>query len=257
MHKRAKVIIEMLSAVFKASINILYRIPEDDTMNVLIIDNYDSFTYNLYQYVGEILSEQSTNGQLAAPANNTQNTQVTVKRNDEISLTQIQENQPDRIIISPGPGSPDDPSYFGVCGQVIETLGKTTPLLGVCLGMQGIAHVFGGDVVLASLPMHGKTSPIRHDGEGVYQSLPQGVEIMRYHSLMVDAHTLPDCLQVTSVVGNAAHDELSLKQASLAGDEIMGIRHKDYPIQGVQFHPESFATEGAKVLLSNFLLHGV
>lgn len=211
-------------------------------MKVLIIDNYDSFTFNLYQYIGEILSEQN------APF------EVLVKRNDQISVADIKALAPARIIISPGPGSPDDPAYFGVCGEVITELGKTTPLLGVCLGMQGIAHFFGGKVVRASMPMHGKTSPIRHDGEGLYQGLPQHIEIMRYHSLMVDAASLPACLEVTSVVANHAHANTELRQASLCGDEIMGIRHRDYPIQGVQYHPESFATEGAKTLLKNFLL---
>ena len=213
-------------------------------MNVLIIDNYDSFTFNLYQYIGEIL--QTMDGSKAA--------NVIVKRNNEVTLAEVQAMNRDRIIISPGPGAPDDPAYFGICADVIETLGKTTPILGVCLGMQGIAHVFGGDVVRASVPMHGKVSAIRHNGEGIYQGLPQEVEIMRYHSLMVQADTLPDCLTVTAVVANDARTELSLAESALAGDEIMGLAHKDYPIQGVQFHPESFATEGAKRLLSNFLL---
>ncbi|WP_314884241.1 aminodeoxychorismate/anthranilate synthase component II [Psychrobacter immobilis] len=213
-------------------------------MNVLIIDNYDSFTFNLYQYIGEIL--QTMDGDKAA--------NVIVKRNNEITLADVQAMNLDRIIISPGPGTPDDPAYFGICAEVIEVMGKTTPLLGVCLGMQGIAHVFGGDVVRASVPMHGKVSSIRHDGAGVYQGLPQEIEIMRYHSLMVKADTFPDCLAVTAVVANNAHAEFSLTESALAGEEIMGLQHKDYPIQGVQFHPESFATEGAKRLLTNFLL---
>ena len=213
-------------------------------MNVLIIDNYDSFTFNLYQYIGEIL--QTMDGDKA--------TNVIVKRNNEITLADVQAMNLDRIIISPGPSAPDDPTYFGICAEVIEVMGKTTPLLGVCLGMQGIAHVFGGDVVRASVPMHGKVSSIRHDGAGVYQGLPQEIEIMRYHSLMVKADTLPDCLAVTAVVANNAHAEFSLTESALAGEEIMGLQHKYYPIQGVQFHPESFATEGAKRLLTNFLL---
>ena len=213
-------------------------------MNVLIIDNYDSFTFNLYQYIGEIL--QTMDG--AKESN------VIVKRNNEMTLADVQAMNLDRIIISPGPGAPDDPAYFGICAEVIEVMGKKTPLLGVCLGMQGIAHVFGGDVIRASVPMHGKVSAIRHDSAGVYQGLPQEIEIMRYHSLMVQADTLPDCLAVTAVVANDAHTELSLTESALAGDEIMGLQHKDYPIQGVQFHPESFATEGAKRLLTNFLL---
>lgn len=213
-------------------------------MNVLIIDNYDSFTFNLYQYIGEILQTMDSDKQ----AN------VIVKRNNEITLADVQAMSLDRIIISPGPGSPDDPAYFGICAEVIEVMGKTTPLLGVCLGMQGIAHVFGGDVIRASVPMHGKVSAIRHDSAGIYNDLPQHLEIMRYHSLMVQADTLPNCLTVTAVVANDEHNDLELTESALAGDEIMGVQHKDYPIQGVQFHPESFATEGAKRLLTNFLL---
>lgn len=213
-------------------------------MNVLIIDNYDSFTFNLYQYIGEILQTMDSDKQ----AN------VIVKRNNEITLADVQAMSLDRIIISPGPGSPDDPAYFGICAEVIEVMGKTTPLLGVCLGMQGIAHVFGGDVIRASVPMHGKVSAIRHDNAGIYNDLPQELEIMRYHSLMVQADTLPNCLTVTAVVANDEHNDLELTESALAGDEIMGVQHKDYPIQGVQFHPESFATEGAKRLLTNFLL---
>ncbi|KAF0568344.1 Anthranilate synthase, amidotransferase component [Psychrobacter nivimaris] len=213
-------------------------------MNVLIIDNYDSFTFNLYQYVGEILQTLDSDKEAS----------VIVKRNNEITLADVQAMNLDRIIISPGPGSPDDPAYFGICSEVIETLGKTVPLLGVCLGMQGIAHVFGGDVVRASVPMHGKISSIRHDGKGIYQGLPQELEIMRYHSLVVKADTIPSCLTITSVVANDERATLSFDESALTGDEIMGLAHKDYPIQGVQFHPESFATEGAKRLLSNFLL---
>lgn len=212
-------------------------------MNVLIIDNYDSFTFNLYQYIGEILQTMD----------DSQAANVIVKRNNEITLADVQAMNLDRIIISPGPGAPDDPAYFGVCSEVIEVMGKTTPLLGVCLGMQGIAHVFGCDVIRAGLPMHGKVSSIRHDGTGIYQGLPQELEIMRYHSLMVQANTLPDCLAVTAVVASENHSNLSLTDSALGGDEIMGLQHKDYPIQGVQFHPESFATEGAKRLLTNFL----
>ncbi len=213
-------------------------------MNVLIIDNYDSFTFNLYQYVGEILQTLDSDKEAS----------VIVKRNNEITLADVQAMNLDRIIISPGPGSPDDPAYFGICAEVIKTLGKTVPLLGVCLGMQGIAHVFGGDVVRASVPMHGKVSSIRHDNSGIYQGLPQELEIMRYHSLVVKADTIPSCLTITSVVANNSCAELSFAESALTGDEIMGLAHKEYPIQGVQFHPESFATEGAKRLLSNFLL---
>ena len=213
-------------------------------MNVLIIDNYDSFTFNLYQYVGEILQTLDRDEEAS----------VIVKRNNEITLADVEAMNLDRIIISPGPGSPDDPAYFGICAEVIEVMGKTKPLLGVCLGMQGIAHVFGGDVVRASVPMHGKVSSIRHDNSGIYQGLPQELEIMRYHSLVVKADTIPSCLTITSVVANESRADLSFAESALTGDEIMGLAHKEYPIQGVQFHPESFATEGAKRLLSNFLL---
>jgi len=215
-------------------------------MNVLIIDNYDSFTFNLYQYVGEILHTELSQAQ--------GNPKVSVKRNNEVTLEDIKLQNYDRIIISPGPGSPEDPAYFGVCSEVIKELGPSIPLLGVCLGMQGIAHVFGGDVVRAGVPMHGKTSPIRHDGQGVYKGLPQDIEIMRYHSLMVKADTLPECLEVTAVVSNEQFKNDSLIDCVNKGEEIMGIRHKQFPIQGVQFHPESFATEGAKRLLANFLM---
>ena len=215
-------------------------------MNVLIIDNYDSFTFNLYQYVGEILHTELSQA--------SGNPKVSVKRNNEVTLEDIKSQNYDRIIISPGPGSPEDPAYFGVCSEVIKELGPSIPLLGVCLGMQGIAHVFGGDVVRAGVPMHGKTSPIRHDGQGVYKGLPQDIEIMRYHSLMVKADTLPECLEVTAVVSNEQFENDSLIDCVNKGEEIMGIRHKQFPIQGVQFHPESFATEGAKRLLANFLM---
>jgi len=215
-------------------------------MNVLIIDNYDSFTFNLYQYVGEILHTELSQVQ--------GNPKVSVKRNNEVTLEDIKSQNYDRIIISPGPGSPEDPAYFGVCSEVIKELGPSIPLLGVCLGMQGIAYVFGGDVVRAGVPMHGKTSPIRHDGQGVYKGLPQDIEIMRYHSLMVKADTLPECLEVTAVVSNEQFENDSLIDRVNKGEEIMGIRHKQFPIQGVQFHPESFATEGAKRLLANFLM---
>lgn len=215
-------------------------------MNVLIIDNYDSFTFNLYQYVGEILHTELSQMQ--------GNPKVSVKRNNEVTLEDIKTQNYDRIIISPGPGSPEDPAYFGVCSEVIKEFGPSIPLLGVCLGMQGIAHVFGGDVVRAGVPMHGKTSPIRHDAQGVYKGLPQDIEIMRYHSLMVKADTLPECLEVTAVVSNEQFKNDSLIDCVNKGEEIMGIRHKQFPIQGVQFHPESFATEGAKRLLANFLM---
>jgi anthranilate synthase component 2 len=198
-------------------------------MKVLIIDNYDSFTFNLYQYIGELLANK--------PA-----TSIDVVRNDAITAAEIADRNYDRIIISPGPGNPDDPAYFGVCAEVIATLGKHTPLLGVCLGMQGIASSFGGRVVRAETPMHGKTSAIKHDQKGVFAGLAQNIDVMRYHSLVVAAEGLPDVLEVTATATDTG--------------EIMGIRHKEYPIEGVQFHPESFATEAGMQLLDNFLLKG-
>lgn len=194
-------------------------------MKVLIIDNYDSFTYNLYQYAGEILE-----------AKNVQFT-LDVFRNDKITSSAIYKANYDKIIISPGPGSPADKSYFGVCEEVLTLVGRKIPVLGVCLGMQGMAYYFGGRVVKAKKPMHGKTSIITHDGKGVFKGLPQGLEVMRYHSLIAEKETLPKELIITASANN----------------EIMGLRHKVYPIEGIQFHPESFATEGGKEILTNFL----
>ncbi|MGZ8173307.1 MULTISPECIES: anthranilate synthase component II [Methylobacter] len=214
-------------------------------MRVLIIDNYDSFTYNLYQYVGEILSAKLGFAGF----------DVSVKRNDEITINQVIDFNPDRIIISPGPGTPSDKHYFGICSDVILELGKSTPLLGVCLGMQGIAYCFGGKVVSAPVPMHGKISLVQHDERGLYRSMPQNFEVMRYHSLMVDAASLPNCLEITSVVADEiTGQKQNLVDAALNGSVIMGVRHKKYPIEGIQYHPESFATEGGKKLLANFLL---
>lgn len=214
-------------------------------MRVLIIDNYDSFTYNLYQYVGEILSAKLGYDGF----------DVIVKRNDEMTLEQVIELAPDRIIISPGPGTPDDKHYFGICRDTILKMGETTPLLGVCLGMQGIAYCFGGKVVRAPVPMHGKISLVQHDGRGLYRAMPQNFEVMRYHSLMVDAASLPTCLEITSVIADEVTGRIqNLADAALDGSVIMGVRHKQYPIEGIQYHPESFATEGGKKLLTNFLL---
>jgi anthranilate synthase component 2 len=217
-------------------------------MKVYIIDNYDSFTYNLYQYIGEILSSAQLTGAIDS-------FDIVVKRNNQVTLSEIRDARPDRLIISPGPGSPDDPEYFGVCAEVIRELGPQIPLLGVCLGMQGIVHVFGGKVVKAPLPMHGKISPITHNAEGVFANTPDQLEIMRYHSLMAEAESLPSCLDITAVVGDlpvsSFADHARIHQG---GDfEIMGVRHRDYPIHGIQFHPESFATEGGKELIANFL----
>lgn len=218
-------------------------------MKVYIVDNYDSFTYNLYQFIGEILVAEKSQGRI-------DDFEIIVKRNDEVTLEEVKAQAPDRIIISPGPGSPDDEHYFGVCSQVILELGKTTPLLGVCLGMQGIVHLFGGKVVKAHRPMHGKVSPITHNSKGVFFGIPDQLEVMRYHSLMAEAETFPECLELTSVVGDFAPEDLSNYTRIRAGGafEIMGVQHREYPISGIQFHPESFATEGGKELIRNFLL---
>jgi len=196
-------------------------------MRVLIIDNYDSFTYNLYQYVGELLQGRGKAFTLH------------VVRNDELTLEDIKERTYARILISPGPGDPSDKKYFGVCADVIKDVGKNTPVLGVCLGMQGIAHCFGGKIVRAKEPRHGKTSTITHDAKGVFAGLPQKLEVMRYHSLVAEEKSLPASLAVTS--------------RSEDSREIMGLRHVEYPIEGIQFHPESFATQGGKEMLKNFL----
>jgi anthranilate synthase component II len=200
-------------------------------MKILIIDNYDSFTYNLYQYCGEILTKRNDNFVLD------------VKRNNEIAVSKIDEIKYDKIFISPGPGNPTDPEYFGVCSQVIMQLGKTIPILGICLGMQGIATCFGGNIIKAKKPKHGKTSVISHDGKGVFTSLPQDLEVMRYHSLIVDMKSLPSCLEVTSKAKDT--------------NEIMGVRHNTYPIEGIQFHPESFATEAGKRMIESFLFNQI
>lgn len=217
-------------------------------MKVYIIDNYDSFTYNLYQYIGEILSHAQMRGEI-------EHFQIIVKRNDEVTLDEIRAAKPDRLIISPGPGSPDDEAYFGVCAGVIRELGPAIPLLGVCLGMQGIVHVFGGRVVKARVPMHGKVSAIRHNGAGVFAGVPDHLEIMRYHSLVAEAASLPECLEVTAAVGDLAPEQFGDRERITSGDdfEIMGVKHRDHPISGVQFHPESFATEGGREMIANFL----
>ena len=204
---------------------------------VYLVDNYDSFTYNLYQYIGEVLTTAQLNNQIG-------DFEVIVARNDQVTVADIEAAHADRIIISPGPGSPEDESYFGVCAQVITELGPKIPLLGVCLGMQGIVHCFGGKVVKAYVPMHGKVSPISHDGMGIFKDIPDQLEVMRYHSLMAAAESMPDCLTLTAVVGDLGSDSY----------EIMAVKHKQFPIQGIQFHPESFATEGGRELMKNFLL---
>jgi anthranilate synthase/aminodeoxychorismate synthase-like glutamine amidotransferase len=184
---------------------------------LLVIDNYDSFTYNLVQYFGELGAE------------------LLVKRNDEISLDEIAALKPERICISPGPCTPNE---AGISCDVIRRFGPDTPLLGVCLGHQSIGQVYGGEVVRADRLMHGKTSPIRHKGVGVFAGLPSPFEATRYHSLLVKRESFPECLEIT---------------AETEEGEIMGLRHRKFPIQGVQFHPESILTLEGKKLLQNFL----
>ncbi|MBD2071866.1 aminodeoxychorismate/anthranilate synthase component II [Leptolyngbya sp. FACHB-671] len=192
---------------------------------ILVIDNYDSFTYNLVQYLGELGAELP----IAAD--------IQVYRNDQISLEQIRQLQPDAIVISPGPGRPED---AGISPALIKELGTETPILGVCLGHQGIGQVFGGKITSAPELMHGKTSPVQHKGVGVFKGLANPFTATRYHSLVIDAQTCPDELEVTAWVEDGT---------------IMGVRHRDYPhIQGVQFHPESILTDSGKQLLKNFLL---
>ena len=189
---------------------------------LLMIDNYDSFTFNLVQYLQELGAD------------------VRVERNDALTVEQIEKLSPQRIVISPGPCTPNE---AGVSLALIERLGPTTPIFGVCLGHQAMGQAYGGDVVRAGRIMHGKTSPIRHQGKGVFAGLPDGFEATRYHSLVVDKATLPDCLEVTSWTEN---DDGSI-------EEIMGLRHRAHPVEGVQFHPESILTQHGHALLRNFL----
>jgi len=184
---------------------------------LLVIDNYDSFTFNLVQYLGEMGVE------------------LQVHRNDQISLDQIRELNPERILVSPGPCSPRE---SGLSNDIIRTFGADRPLFGVCLGHQCIGHVFGADVVVNYRMMHGKVSPIHHNGRDLFQGLPDPFNATRYHSLVIQRDTVPDCLEIT---------------AETEEGEIMGIRHRSLPIWGVQFHPESILTEHGKLLLANFL----
>ncbi|MBW4517094.1 MAG: aminodeoxychorismate/anthranilate synthase component II [Timaviella obliquedivisa GSE-PSE-MK23-08B] len=191
---------------------------------ILVIDNYDSFTYNLVQYLGELGAELS----VAA--------EIRVYRNDQITLEQVQALQPDGIVISPGPGRPND---AGISLQLIESLGATIPVLGVCLGHQSIGQVFGGTITTAPELMHGKTSQVHHTGVGVFAGLENPLTATRYHSLVIEQQTCPNILEITAWVDDGT---------------IMGVRHRDFPhIQGVQFHPESVLTTSGKKILQNFL----
>jgi len=187
-------------------------------MKLLVIDNYDSFTYNLVQLFGEIADVD-----------------LVVKRNDEISIDEIKKLKPDRIVISPGPGRPET---AGISSDLVHELGPRVPILGVCLGHQCIAQVFGGKVVRAERLMHGKTSQIHHQHRGVFKDLAEPLEATRYHSLIVKRESVPDSLEVT---------------AETSEGEIMGLQHRQFPIHGVQFHPESILTTEGRKLLANFL----
>ncbi|GAA3931891.1 anthranilate synthase component II [Luteimonas lutimaris] len=189
---------------------------------LLMIDNYDSFTFNLVQYLQALGAE------------------VRVERNDALDVDAIEKLAPARIVISPGPCTPNE---AGVSLAVIERLGARVPILGVCLGHQAIGQAYGGRVVRAGRIMHGKTSPIRHEGRGVFAGLPDGYEATRYHSLVVEQESLPDCLEVTAWT---EHEDGSM-------EEIMGLRHREHPVEGVQFHPESILTDHGHALLKNFL----
>jgi para-aminobenzoate synthetase component II len=184
---------------------------------ILMIDNYDSFTYNLVQYLGEMGEE------------------LRVYRNDKISVSEIEALKPDRIIISPGPCTPKE---AGISVETIKHFAGKVPILGVCLGHQSIGYAFGGKIIRADRLMHGKTSLIQHDSQGVFRDMPNPFTATRYHSLVIERSSMPECLQIT------AETDIG---------EIMGIRHKDLPIEGVQFHPESILTQEGKKLLKNFL----
>ena len=214
-------------------------------MTILIIDNYDSFTFNLYQYCGEILNEYDLENI----------TEITVKRNDELTINDVKKLDPKKIIISPGPGSPEDKKYFGICNNIILELGPYIPILGICLGMQGIVNAYGGKIIHATEPMHGKTSFLLHDESGIHKNIPQNIEIMRYHSLIVDRKTLPDCFIVNGISQDHEVDQKlkNLKKITIKND-IMAVTHKSYPIYGIQYHPESFGSEGGKEILKNFLI---
>ncbi|WP_127143628.1 anthranilate synthase component II [Pelagibacterium montanilacus] len=186
-------------------------------MRVLVIDNYDSFTYNLVHYIGELGAEP------------------VVRRNDAISLDEIEAMDPDAIVISPGPCTPND---AGICLSLIERFGADRPIFGVCLGAQSIGQVYGGNVVRAPKPMHGKVSTITHDGQGVFRGLNSHFEATRYHSLVVESEGLPQDLTVT---------------ARSEDGQIMGLQHRDLPVHGVQFHPESISSENGHAIIRNFL----
>jgi len=191
-------------------------------MKVVILDNYDSFTFNLFQMVAELCD----------------GIEPQVFRNDEVTVAEIRDLAPDRIIISPGPGSPEKPEYFGVCREVILELGEMVPILGVCLGHIGIVEAFGGRIVRAPVPRHGKTSLILHDGTGIFTGMSEPLEVMRYHSLIAERESLPACLTITAWTDEGL---------------VMAVRHNKWPMVGVQFHPESIRTSCGHDLVWAFL----
>jgi anthranilate synthase component 2 len=193
-------------------------------LKVLVIDNYDSFVYNLVQYLGELGAETA------------------VYRNDQANLKRLTALKPDRIVISPGPGTPEDTRYFGVCTEILQNMSRTVPTLGVCLGHQGIIHAFGGKIISAKKLMHGKTCIIKHDGKGIFKGVRNPFTATRYHSLAGDKQSIPACLEITA--------------EAIDDGEIMGVRHTEYPIDGVQFHPESILCEDGKLIIKNFLNGG-
>jgi anthranilate synthase component 2 len=190
-------------------------------MKVLVIDNYDSFVYNLVQYIGELGGDPI------------------VYRNDKLTLHQAMKLNPQRIVISPGPGTPEDPRYFGVCSSILRQMSCKIPTLGVCLGNQGIIYAFGGKIVQARRLMHGKTSRIKHNGKGIFEGIKNPFTATRYHSLVGDRSSIPSCLEITA--------------ESIDDNEVMGVHHRTYPITGVQFHPESILCEDGKKIVKNFL----
>jgi anthranilate synthase component 2 len=190
-------------------------------LKVLVVDNYDSFVYNLVQYIGELGAD------------------VIVYRNDQVTLAQVERLKLDKIVLSPGPGTPEDERYFGVCTAILQDVSHKVPTLGVCLGHQGIINAFGGKIVSAKKLMHGKTCTIKHDEKGIFKGVRNPFTATRYHSLAGDKFSIPSCLQISAL--------------SIDDGEIMGVRHVEYPIEGVQFHPESILCEDGKLIMKNFL----
>ncbi|TGK07822.1 aminodeoxychorismate/anthranilate synthase component II [Leptospira semungkisensis] len=199
-------------------------------MKVLLVDHHDSFSYNLFQLAGEILEEEFPF-----------RFKMDVIRQNEVDFSKIVDSKYDRIILSPGPGTPTEPEYFGGSLRILQELGGKIPILGVCLGMQGMGYFAGASIKKADYPMHGKISEIENDGQGIFEDLPKQIKAMRYHSLIVEEESLPK----------------EWERTAYAGNELMGLRNREMKMEGIQFHPESFATEGGRRMLSNFLIQGL